>query len=112
VTTLWNIKIAGFGDFSGDGKQDILWRNKNSGAVYVWVMSGFSVASVWYGGAPGLDWKIVGTPALTGGKFSDVLWANTTTGSIGVWWGSSTGLVPGPTFSSVGAGWSPMPAQQ
>jgi hypothetical protein len=33
----WN--IAGTGDFNGDRKVDILWRN-NSGADAIWFMSG------------------------------------------------------------------------
>ena len=28
--------IAGVGDFNGDGKPDILWRNTSSGENYVW----------------------------------------------------------------------------
>jgi Ca2+-binding RTX toxin-like protein len=32
--------VVGTGDFDGDGKADILWRNTASGATVVWTMSG------------------------------------------------------------------------
>jgi uncharacterized delta-60 repeat protein len=35
-------KISGTGDFSGDGKADILWRNDN-GTTYIWEMNGATV---------------------------------------------------------------------
>jgi hypothetical protein len=54
-------EIAGTGDLNGDGQTDILWRNKNSGAVVVWYMTGtpaaFSSAAVINPGVP-LDWVL------------------------------------------------------
>jgi hypothetical protein len=37
--------IQGVGDFSGDGKSDILWRQDGSGQVYVWEMNGLQVTA-------------------------------------------------------------------
>ena len=37
-------QIAGTGDFNGDGKSDILWR-QISGAVAIWLMNGFNIQS-------------------------------------------------------------------
>jgi hypothetical protein len=42
VGTDWN--IAQVSDFSGDGKDDILWRNDN-GALYLWQMNGATISS-------------------------------------------------------------------
>jgi hypothetical protein len=39
--TSW--QIAGTGDFNGDGKVDILWRNYGTGLNYVWYMDGVTV---------------------------------------------------------------------
>jgi hypothetical protein len=37
--------IQDVGDYNGDGKTDILWRQTSNGAVSVWVMNGATVAS-------------------------------------------------------------------
>ena len=38
----WN--VAGIGDFNGDGKSDILWRNAN-GSLIDWTMNGSQVTA-------------------------------------------------------------------
>ena len=43
VSTDW--VIAGSGDFDGDGRSDILWRNI-SGAVGYWAMNGAAILSM------------------------------------------------------------------
>ena len=53
-------QIQGTGDFNGDGKSDILWRNTTSGEVDIWHMNGTTLAS---GGAVAFlpaDWQIQG----------------------------------------------------
>jgi FG-GAP repeat len=47
ATADWTIR--GVGDFNGDGKADILWRN-TSGVVYVWLMNGTGSSA---SGSPG-----------------------------------------------------------
>jgi hypothetical protein len=49
--------IQGIGDFDGDGKSDILWRN-GTGGVEVWLMNGTATSAT---GSPGSlkgDWQI------------------------------------------------------
>jgi len=43
VSTAWTPDRIG--DFDGDGKADILWRNTSSGDVAIWLMNGPSIAS-------------------------------------------------------------------
>jgi Tol biopolymer transport system component len=52
-------KITGTGDFSSDGKADILWRNDN-GSVAIWQMDGSMVTSTSLTSTPLVDnsWKI------------------------------------------------------
>jgi len=38
-------QVQGIGDFDGDGKADILWRNSSTGENYIWLMNGLSTAS-------------------------------------------------------------------
>ena len=65
VATNWT--IAGLGDFSGDGRADVLWRNQVTGLAYIWFMDGTQNV----GGGPvafaGLDWAIVGAADFDGG---------------------------------------------
>jgi hypothetical protein len=51
--------IDGTGDFNGDGKTDILWRNTN-GTVVIWEMNGGAVlAAVGGQGVSPFQWTLV-----------------------------------------------------
>ena len=73
------------GDFNGDGKQDILWRNTQTGEVDIWFMNGASVISKAYVATVGPDWEVVGTADFNGDGQSDILWRNTVDGSFVIW---------------------------
>src|SRR5690349_12474257 len=38
-----NWKMAAFGDFNGDGKTDIFWRNASTGENYIYLMDGTAI---------------------------------------------------------------------
>jgi hypothetical protein len=38
-------KIVAQGDYNGDGKADLLWRNETTGQVYMMLMNGLGIAS-------------------------------------------------------------------
>lgn len=86
-------KIAGTGDFNGDGFSDILWRS-DSGLITEWLGTSngylFGTNSVTQ-----LDpsWKVAGTGDFNGDGFDDILLRNTD-GTVTDWLGQrGTGFV-------------------
>jgi hypothetical protein len=56
-----NWEIRGVGDFDGDGKADVMLRNKATGQDIVWLMNGLSVAnSAFLPAIADTNWEIVG----------------------------------------------------
>jgi hypothetical protein len=82
--------IAGTGDFNGDGRSDIVWRNDN-GDVTDWLgqASGGFVSN--FGNAyyqVDNSWHIAGTGDFNGDGISDLLWRNDN-GRVTDWLGQS-----------------------
>ena len=73
--------VAGLGDFNGDGKSDILWRN-SSGSLVDWTMNGSQVTASQQvtlsdrPAAPDSSWSVAGIGDLNGDGKSDLLWRN------------------------------------
>jgi hypothetical protein len=90
-STSW--KIAGVGDFNGDGRSDILWRNVSTNGVINWLGTangGFTDNSTNSSYTVGWDWTVVGTGDYNGDGMADLLWRSST-GTLSDWLGTGTG---------------------
>jgi Ca2+-binding RTX toxin-like protein len=84
--------ITATGDFNGDGRDDILWRN-DAGAIVDWLGAANGGFTVNYGNsiaAVPTDWKIVGTGDFNGDGTSDILWRSDA-GIVTDWLGTANG---------------------
>ena len=108
--------VAGIGDFTGDGNDDILWRN-STGSLAMWLMDGSTIESsatpTYQGSAvsPGSSWSVAGIGDFNGNGDADILWRNSN-GSLAMWLmdGSTISSSATPTYQgsavSPGAPWS------
>ena len=83
--------VAGTGDFSGDGKSDVLWRQDSSGALALWTMNGSTITSsaglTYHGKAvtPDASWSVAGIGDFDGNGDADILWRQDSSGSLAIW---------------------------
>ncbi len=68
------LKIAGVGDFNGDGSPEILWKNSVTGEVVEWSMSGAAARNLPLIAALPLSSSIECIGDASGDKGPDVVW--------------------------------------
>src|SRR6266705_1945401 len=74
-------QVQGVGDFDGDGRADILWRNSSTGENYLYAMNGLTIASEGYlRTVADQAWQVKGVGDFDGDGKADILWRNTVTG--------------------------------
>jgi hypothetical protein len=82
----WDIGHSRF-DFNGDGSDDLLWENSQTGQMVVWDMNGESVLArneAVQTSVPS-PWKVVGTADINNDGHPDLLLWNTQTGQLRFW---------------------------
>ncbi len=76
-------QVVGAGDFNGDGKSDILWRNTSTGEVYMMLMEGATIASqglVYV--ESNLAWRIAALGDYNGDGRADIVWFDDASGRV------------------------------
>jgi hypothetical protein len=85
VTAVANLSwaVVGSGDYTGDGRSDILWRNGSNGANALWL----SANSATQQALPPVPtaWRVVGSGDYNNDGRADILWRNTSTGANAIW---------------------------
>ena len=90
VSTSW--KVAGVGDFNGDNRDDILWRNDN-GQLSNWLgqaNGGFAANDANAFTSVGTSWKIAAVGDFNGDGRDDILWRSDA-GQLSDWLGTASG---------------------
>ena len=90
-------KVAGTGDFDGNGLSDVLLHNQTSGEVGTWLLQTGGAPNGWktMGTAPANAWKVVGVGDYDANGLSDVLLHNQSSGEVGTWLLQSGGAANG-----------------
>ena len=104
-----NVALRGFGDFTGDGKADLLLFDTSSNVVGYWSSNGAQQPTPVPLARVSGTWTPVGAKNLDGSGNAEIIWRQASTGTLGVWrvsgstWSVSIGSLP------VGSAWQLQP---
>lgn len=89
-------------DFDGDGKNDLLWQDINSGSLAVWLMDGTTMRSrelLYPARVPDTNWRIAGVGDFNADGKPDIVWQEQTQGWVGIWLMNGLTLLSSTTLS-------------
>jgi cysteine-rich repeat protein len=72
------------GDYNGDGKSDVFWRNASTGADVIW-RSAVSSTQQTVTAVTDVHWQVVARGDFDGSGRADVFWRNASTGGNAIW---------------------------
>jgi ELWxxDGT repeat protein len=111
VTPDGSWSVAGIGDFNGDSRKDVLWRNA-SGETAIWLMNGSTISGggdITSGGvtvAPDASWSVAGIGDFNHDGNADILWHNSN-GSLALWLMNGSSISSSGTITSGGVAVTP-----
>jgi len=95
----------GVGDFEGNGLDDILLRNMDTGNVVFWAMEGDGAHSEQSFGMSAMNWMIEGVGDYDGNGVDDILWQQADTREVGYWAVQSDGSQDFVSLGTNGPNW-------
>lgn len=94
------------GDFNFDGRSDLIWRNRVSGAQRVWFMSNANVTgSAAFPSQTDLNWRLAGAGEFNNDNKQDLVFRNVSTGANEVWFMDGTIRLGTAALPSSGTDW-------
>lgn len=95
VDAAW--RMAGVGDFNGDGDRDLVWQHTD-GSLAVWLMRSQKLMAGWAlqpGRVADANWQIAAVADVDRDGKPDLLWQHATTGQVSVWYMDGTKMRAG-----------------
>lgn len=99
-------RSVGLGDFSGDGRLDVLFRDDATGRLQVWFMNGTTIlgsANLPY--STDLNWQVTAVSDFSGDGKPDLLFNHAVTGANVIWVMNGTAFVRQDRLPSSGLDW-------
>jgi len=73
------------GDFNGDGRSDVMWRNYTSGADTIWLSADSRTALGMASVTDTYNWEVIGSGDFDGDGRADLVWLNLSTRASVIW---------------------------
>ena len=76
-------QVVGVGDYTGDGRADLLWHHATRGEVWMWPMNGTArLSETQVATVPDTEYQIVGNGDYNGDGKADILWHHARRGEV------------------------------